>query len=139
MSLDINILGDLSNDQPLLALDGTCVEGIALLVQKVMILLLSDERTERFGTGVPQILRNSANIDSGVVSNIFTTALADVKDILDNNTPAGTPNDERLASYTHEVEVLEGSSVSVSITITALSGDTTELKLPIDAQFKENV
>jgi hypothetical protein len=138
MSTDINIMGDPTNDRPLLAIDGPCIEGIMTLTQKIMILLLSDQDTETYGTRVPAILRDSANVDPSILSNVFTTAMADVREILDETYLEDTPDDERLDSYVIEVTNTNEDTISVDITITAISGDSTELKMPIDATSKES-
>ena len=72
---DINTLGNLTDPQPDLTVDGTCINGIAKLVQKVMIILLSDENNDYYGTYIPSMLSGSNVPDSGAVEIIFNIAM----------------------------------------------------------------
>lgn len=136
MTYDINILGDLTNAQPAFVINGTCIEGVAKLVQRMIIILLSDNETETIGTDVPRVLRGSTTASPEVVDNIFRIALADVAEQLTYEDD--TPDDERLDSYDYTVERTDDYTFFIDITITAVSGDSTVAKLPIDFTAKEN-
>lgn len=136
MTYDINILGELTNDRPALVIDGTCIDGVAKLVQRMMIILLSDGTTERLGTDIPSLLQSITTASPEVVDNVFRIALADVAEQLTYEDD--TPDDEKLASYEYTVEKTDEFTFFIDITITAVSGDSTVAKLPIDFTAKEN-
>jgi hypothetical protein len=138
MTYDINILGELTASSPAYTFDGTCIDGIAKLVQRFMIVLFSDNRTETYGTDIPRILEQVNIVDMGALDNIFRIAMADVSEILTANTPAGTPDDEVLQGYDFILENTDEDEVFIEITITALSGDSTVAKLPTDFTIKED-
>ena len=127
---DINVLGNLNAPQPSLTVDGTCINGIAKLVQKVMIVLLSDERSDFYGTYIPQMLSGSNVPDSGAVENIFNIAMTEVSDVIKGAYTSETPDDEKLASYAISFGDSEEDTISVNIKITAVSGENTVLKFP---------
>ena len=136
MTYDINILGDLTNDRPSLVIDGTCIDGVAKLIQRMMIILLSDKTTESIGTSIPGLLNSITTASPEVVDNVFRIALADVAEQLTYTDD--TPDDEKLSSYEYTVEKTDEFTFYIDITITAVSGDSTVARLPIDFTAKEN-
>jgi hypothetical protein len=137
MTYDINILGDLNNPKPAFYIDGTVIEGVAKLVQRMMIILLSDRETEGIGTSVPRVIRESTTASPEVVDNVFRIALADVAEQLTYEDD--TPDDERLDSYEYTVEKTDDFTFFIDINIRAVSGDSTVAKLPVDFTTKENL
>jgi hypothetical protein len=138
MTFDQNILGDIRNEQPSFKLDGTCIEGVVKLTQRIMIILFSDEETETIGTGLPRALRSVTTASPEQVDNILRIALSDVVEILDATYEEDTPDDEKLADYDFTIDHDETATFDVVLTITAVSGDTTVAQLPINFTDKEN-
>jgi hypothetical protein len=131
MTNDINLLGDITKQNPSLTMDGTFLSGVAALAQRILILLLTDKDVDPFGRGtrIP-VLLGKGHVDIGALSGIFTIALGDVKSQLDGSYPEGTPEDEILTELKASL-LREGSDwVRVTLSITTLAGDTLSVELP---------
>ena len=102
----------------------------------MMIILLSDRTTESIGTDIPGLLNSITTASPEVVDNVFRIALADVAEQLTYTDD--TPDDEKLSSYEYTVEKTDEFTFYIDITITAVSGDSTVARLPIDFTAKEN-
>jgi len=131
MTSDINILGDITNSQPALAMDGTFLVGSIKLVQKILILLLTDVETDPFGRGtrIPS-LAGMGTVDMGQLEGIFRIAMTDVKVQLDASYLADTPDDEKLEIINVELSRLEPDYIQAVLVITTQDGETTTIELP---------
>ena len=131
MTSDINILGDIRESQPALAMDGAFLQGSVKLVQKVLILLLTDVETDPFGRGtrIPA-LTGMGTVDMGQLEGIFRIAMSDIKGQLDATYLAATPDDEKLAVINVELTRPEPDYIKAVLTIETQAGETTTIELP---------
>lgn len=140
MTYDLAILGDPENTVPALTIDNTACEGIYKLIQKVMILLLTDVDGENniggVGTSIPAVVRGSNVPEPEVVSNLFAAALADIKPTLLAAVTPDTPTDEVPSSLKADV-VTDADNLSdvvaVEVTVIAQSGQSTSVKIPVSS------
>jgi len=136
MRYDLAILGNPSQTSPDLAVDGTAATGVYKLMQRVMILLLTDQEAPdnpgSLGTLIPSLLGGGNVLDPETMGNLFSTAITDIKDSLIANITPDTPADEVLKEIKSYVRVAETAAdeVSVEIVVTAQSGDTTTAVIP---------
>ncbi len=132
MTYDMNVLGDITDSEPDLDLDGTMITGIVKLAQKVLTMLLTDKDTDPMGRGtrIPSLLVGANNIDPGKLENVFVIALGDIKEQLATTYLEGTPDDEKLSSAKVTLQDVEPDWVQAIISITAVSGETTTIEVP---------
>lgn len=134
MSLDLAILGDPADSVADLRISNSANDGIYKLVQRVLILLFTDE-SEPTNLGLGTTLASetiSANANIDFVDNAFTLAMDKVKDDLDESYSADYPLDERLSAYLVQSTKTDRGTIEVDLTLTAQSGESTTVKVPID-------
>ena len=131
MTSDINILGDIRESQPALAMDGTFLQGSVKLVQKVLILLLTDVETDPFGRGtrIPS-LTGMVTADMGQLEGIFRIAMSSVKTQLDVSYLPDTPDDEKLTQIDVKLTRPEADHIKAVLIIQTQAGEPTTIELP---------
>jgi len=131
MTFDINILGDITELRPDLAMDGTFLEGSVKLVQKILILLLTNVETDPFGRGTRlPTLTGMGTVDMGQLEGIFRIAMSDVKGQLDASYLADTPDAEKLDIINVELTRPAPDHVKAVLVIKTMDGETTTIELP---------
>jgi len=132
MTYDMNILGDLQDPVTDLTMGDTLITGEVKLVQKVLVMLLTDINTDSMGRGtrLPGLLVGANTLDLGQLSGVLVIALGDVKDQLDDAYLPNTPDDEILASAEASMEVVESDWVRVIITILTAAGTSASIQVP---------
>jgi hypothetical protein len=138
MTYDLAILGDPENDSPSLAIDNTAASGVYKLVQKVMLLLLTDSSAENnigeVGTSIPQLLQGANVPEPEVVSNIFAAALAEIKPTIISGITTDTPADEiptNLKAFVVTDENNEKDVVAVEILVSTQAEENVSVRVPI--------
>lgn len=141
MSYDLAILGNPEQTVPDLTINNTANDGAYKLLQRVMILLLTDTNAENnpggVGTDIPSLLRGGNVPEPETLSNLFATALVEIKTaLLSGITPESTedeipetlkafviPNEEPSDTVTVEIQVLTraGTEVTVSVPISNIT------------------
>ena len=132
---DLAILGEPTSEESLLDFNGKIAEGIYRLVQKVLILLFSDEDNiyafER-GTQLPTIIP-SANIgDAEELQNQFNIAVSKVQTMLAESQAMSLPDDETLERIDVVVSRDTGSDAAkAEVTVLSVAGETVTVKVPV--------
>jgi len=138
MAFDLAILGDPENTVSALAVDNTANDGIYKLVQRIMILLLTDieaPNSNGFGTNLPGIVF-SANISNPeVLQGSFDIAQSAVLTQIRETTDPDAPEDEQLEGLSSELVRLDRDEILMNLTVIAVSGDLTTVSAPISNIF----
>jgi hypothetical protein len=139
MSYDLAILGDPYDELSDLAIVNDACEGLYKLLQKVIILLLTD-RASPFNMGVGTDLPSeviSANIsDPVIVQGLFQIGLSKIRETIQSQTPYDAPDDEKLQDF--QVTVTSGDtddSLNAEISVTSVADGTIAVKVPISNLF----
>ena len=136
MSYDLAILGDPENNIPTLTIDNTAVDGLYKLIQRVMILLLTDASAENnpggVGTDIPELYRGGNVPPPEVVANVFAASLVQIKQTLIANIQPDTPADEVPENLTATVVSNDlPDTVTVEVVVTSQAGNSATVNVPI--------
>jgi hypothetical protein len=138
MSYDLAILGDPEDTVPDLTINNTANDGVYKLVQRVMILLLTDVNAENnpggVGTNIPDIIRGGNVPSPEVVSNIFSAGLVEIKEALIADVTPDTPADEIPNDLKPFVVTDEGNApdrIQVDIEVSTQAGSSVRVSIPI--------
>lgn len=137
MPYDISILGDNANGDSLLDFHDKVVNNGRKLVQKVLILLFTDENEPLsfgYGTQLPEYLAGANNYEEDALNNQFTIAASKVADILRNTQSLNLPADEKLQRIDVIVTRSETEKDQARAEITVISQDdtATTVQVPIE-------
>jgi len=132
---DIAILGEPATAESLLDFNGKIAEGIYRLVQKVLVLLFSDEENSyayEQGTQLPSVIP-SANIgDAEELQNQFNIAVSKVQEMLSVSQPLDLPDDETLERIETVITRDTGSDAAkAEITVISAAGDSVTVNVPL--------
>ena len=136
MTYDLAILGDPNDSAPDLSVNNTAADGIYKLMQRVMLLLLTESSNQFTPTGVgTDLVENVISANTGDIDEIqafFNIAASKVADTIKAQTAQDVPDDEKLKRITTIVsEGAAEDALVAEVEIVALSGATTEVKFPI--------
>ena len=132
--MDLNIIGNPVNRAMALTINGTAIDGLGKLLQRVMLTLFTDaESLYSMGNGTSLATelygRNIAEDD--VASNLFNIACAEAKRVVQAATPAGVPTDEQLKDLSATVLRGNRGELIVEIRIRSVADGTIAVKVPI--------
>lgn len=139
MLYDLAILGDPNNDQPTLAIANEANDGLYKLLQKVMILLLTDESSPYnlgVGTSLPTEVVSANITDKKAVQGLFKIGMAKIREVIHVQTPFDAPDDEKLKDF--DVVVLDGEAadtLDVEITVTSVADGSISVRMPTSNLF----
>jgi len=136
--LDQAILGDPAEDRPELANTNTANDGIYKLVQRVMIILLTDSTVStnlNIGTEIPSIVFSANVTDPDLLKGRFDQALDGVRDILIGSQQATDPDDEKIDTMAAEVTNVASDETTVDIIVVSQAGTAALVSIPIDNIF----
>jgi len=132
--MDLNIIGDPSNRVMALTVDGTAIDGLGKLLQRVMLTLFTDATAPYSlggGTSLATELYGRNIAEDDVASNLFNIACAEAKRIVQASTPAGVPIDEQLKDLSATVLRGNRGELIVEIRIRSVADGTIAVKVPI--------
>jgi hypothetical protein len=129
---DINILGNIKDSTPDLDMNGTFITGVAKLVQRFMILLLTDIKTDPFGRGttIPAVRNVISVADIAGADGTLRIACNNVLQQLDESYTTSTPDDEKIANYTLRVTKQDVDYLSIEITLKTAAGSELTVIMP---------
>lgn len=131
--MDLNIIGNPANRVMALTVNGTAIDGLGKLLQRVMLTLFTDAESPYSmgnGTSLATELYGRNIAEDDVASNLFNIACAEAKRVVQAATPA-VPTDEQLKDLS--ATVLRGSrgELIVEIRIRSVADGTIAVKVPI--------
>ena len=132
--IDLNIIGNPSTRVTALSMDGTAIDGLGKLLQRVLLLLFTDSDSEYsmgYGTTIPTELYGRNISEDDVAANLFSIACAEVKQQIQATTLAETPTDEQLKDLTAAVSRGERGEMIVEIQVQSVADGTVAVKVPI--------
>ena len=116
---------------------GQAVSGIQKLVQRVWLLLLTEQGTvfadPNAGTEFFTLARTGRLATDADVTLNFRLAADEIVTYLKNSTPASAPADEQIASVELVTFDLVPGSLTLTVLVTAASGTTRQVVLPVNA------
>ena len=139
--LDIAILGDPTKSVPALAINNEANDGVYKLVQRVMILLLTDINDPfqlGLGTELPTQITSSNILDAGLLQALVSQALSRVRVQLLQDQLDDTPPDEALDRLQAIVpDPITRDTEFVDVIVSTLAGDSVTVSLPITDIFNQ--
>lgn len=132
---DLNIMGLPTTREALLRVDNTAINGPQKLLQRLLVLLFTDNRVEtNLGIGTELSDDDVGNIsDLEVIRNQYNIALASVKDTLLVETLKDADASERIKDAQLQVqETDERGTVEITITVTTQAGDDVSVSVPVE-------
>jgi hypothetical protein len=139
MTYDVAIMGDPSQPRTALSFNNTANDGIYKLVQRVMLLMLTDRQAPAnigAGSDLYSEIQGANRGDAEVMTGLLNQAASFVKDNIALTTPFDAPDDERL----HEIKIIAdvgdtNDSVVAEVTVTTAAGTSATASVPISNLF----
>ena len=132
--IDLNIIGLPTTRAMALTVDGTAIDGLGKLLQRVLLVLFTDATAAysmEQGTTLPAELYGRNVAEDDVATNLFNIACAEAKKVVQENTDPSVPEDEQLKDLSSVVSRGERDELIVEIRVRSVADGTIAVKVPI--------